>query len=151
MPPNKMELKIICKTLVEAKLELFNISFVNPHNLPNLLCNILQLTTMLCKIQHSGVLLFWFVHVYRLQDSLQCVTWVYKHTHCRLSCNLFISWPMTRCLSCTGSDWRQVTEVTALGWWAINHMQASSLGHQATCSVTTVSQCDSQTASGCVQ
>jgi len=34
-----------------------------------------------------------------------------------------------------------------LGWWEINHVQAPNLGLQATCSVTSVSQYDSQTAS----
>jgi len=35
-------------------------------------------------------------------------TRVCECTHCRLSCNLFIiSWPVTKCLSCTGSDWRR--------------------------------------------
>jgi len=31
------------------------------------------------------------------------------------SCNLFISWPVTRCLSCSGSGWRQGTEARACG------------------------------------
>jgi len=57
-----------------------------------------------------------------LQDCLQWVMQVYEHAHCRQSCNLFILWPVTRCLSFTGSDWRQFSDAVER-WDAGTHKQ----------------------------